>query len=113
MIDKYSFGRMTIQGRTYTSDLTIIGGLVRDNWWRKSGHVFRVEDLFDVVRADPEVLVLGTGSSGMARPAPDLESELLANGIRLVALPTPQAVIAFNDLHARGADAAGGFHLTC
>jgi len=38
MIEKYSFGRMTIDGKEYTKDLMILSGRVRADWWRKKGH---------------------------------------------------------------------------
>ena len=46
MIESTAFGVMTIDGRTYTSDLIIFpDGRVQDGWWRKRGHVLGVDDI--------------------------------------------------------------------
>ncbi|MFO7715989.1 hypothetical protein [Desulfosarcina sp.] len=56
MIDSSAFGVMTIDGRTYTSDLFIFpDGRVRDGWWRQRGHVLCVDDLLALVDTAPEL----------------------------------------------------------
>jgi hypothetical protein len=35
MIDKYTFGAITIGGHTYHSDVLITSDGVDDGWWRK------------------------------------------------------------------------------
>jgi hypothetical protein len=37
MIASYSFGKMEIEGRTYTHDLKTISGRVIGDWWRTAG----------------------------------------------------------------------------
>ncbi|MDI6800818.1 MAG: MTH938/NDUFAF3 family protein [Thermodesulfovibrionales bacterium] len=64
-IDHYSFGRITIENKTYTSDVIIYRDRVDPSWWRKEGHYLHVEDLSDVINAKPDVLVIGTGYSGV------------------------------------------------
>jgi hypothetical protein len=50
MIQSTSFGTMTIDGRTYTSDLFIFpDGTVKDGWWRRRGHVLGVDDIIALV----------------------------------------------------------------
>lgn len=112
-IDETGFGRMVVDGRTFSGDLTIIAGKPRPNWRRKQGHVADIQDLAEVLAARPEVLVLGTGVSGLLRPAPDLAARLAQASIRLEAAPTAQAAQRFNELSSQGADVAGAFHLTC
>ncbi len=114
-IEHYSFGRMTIDGETYTSDLKVIMGTVYPNWWRKEGHVLHLSDIQDVVQASPKILVVGLGASGVMRLAHGLLDELKALGIECRAYPTGRAVEVFNDLVGQKgiADVAGAFHLTC
>ena len=38
MIESYGFGRMKIDGVTYTSDLIIFADHVKSDWWRIEGH---------------------------------------------------------------------------
>jgi len=111
-IDDYSFGRIVIDGRTYTSDVIVFPDRVISNWWRKEGHELSIEDIDEVITETPEVLVVGTGSSGLMRVLPETESRLKGEKIKLIATPTDEACTIFNDLMpARRAVAC--LHLTC
>ena len=113
MIDSSSFGRIVIDGRTYRSDVLIFpDGRVKDGWWRKRGHRLDPEDIRVLVEADPEIIVAGAGTSGMMRPAPDLETYLSEKGIQLLIAPNEEATRLFNDNVGRRRT-AGCFHLTC
>ena len=113
MIDDYSFGRITVNGRFYTSDIMIIDGRVIDSWWRKTGHRVEVDDVREILAARPEVFVVGQGKPGLMKAADDLKKELDKNKIRLIEESTPLAVQTFNRLTAEGCRVCGGFHLTC
>ena len=41
----YSFGRMVIEGKTYTSDILLYPNKIDDSWWRKSSHLLLKGDL--------------------------------------------------------------------
>lgn len=113
MIESYSFGRMRIQGRDYTSDLKIVKGRVIPDWWRKKGHTVMVEDVADLLTAKPAVLVIGKGRPGLLRLDQDLRKKLDNEGIELVELGTGKASAHFNRLLNEGVQVAGGFHLSC
>ncbi|MBU7022876.1 MAG: hypothetical protein HXS40_01820 [Theionarchaea archaeon] len=109
MIEHYSFGRIVIDGKEYTSDVLIVGGKVH-SWWRKQGHRVAPEDLDVVVNASPETLVVGMGAYG-AMKVPDKTEDYLRNkGIELIAEKTGDAVNTFDKLTGKKAAA---FHLTC
>lgn len=112
MINSYKFGSIVIDGKEYTADVKIIGGNVIANWWRKEGHSICKEDILDVLDAQPEVFVLGTGAYGLVVVPRDFKAMLKAQRIELVAKPTAKAVEAYNSL-ARTRNVAAGFHLTC
>ena len=60
-IDGYSFGRMTVGGREFRSDLIIYpDGRVQDNWWRAEGHNLLLEDIAEVLATSPKKLIIGT-----------------------------------------------------
>lgn len=114
MIESSTFGVMTIDGRTYTSDLIIFpDGRVKDGWWRQRGHSLCVDDILALVDAAPELVVAGTGTSGRMRPAPDLRSFLREKGIALIAEPTPRAMDIYNKKRTAGLTVGACFHLTC
>lgn len=115
MIENYDFGFMVINGKRYTSDLIVFPDKVLDGWWRKEGHKIYVEDLKEVWRRVPipEVLVVGTGYSGLVKISPEVENILKERGIKLIAQPTGEAYKAFNELSKAGRHVVGAFHLTC
>jgi hypothetical protein len=85
----------------------VIGG-----WWCKEGHALHPEDLEAVLEAAPEVLVVGQGAYDRMRVTEETEKALQDAGIELIALPTGQAVEAYNRLRDERAVAAA-LHLTC
>ena len=113
-VEGYAFGRMVIDGKTYTSDLKVVRGGIVAGWWRREGHLLVAEDVKDIMDAEPEVFVVGQGAFCVMKIAPELELELKQAGIRLVAGSTPTAVERYNELVASGArGVCAAFHLTC
>ena len=115
MIDSYRFGRMAVNGREYASDLILFpDGAIHDSWWRTSGHRLAAADITELIKARPEVIVAGTGASGLMRPEPGLAAALAEQGIDLIARPTAEAFRIYNQLVQEGGRRVGGcFHLTC
>mgnify|MGYP006308386541 CR=1 FL=1 len=113
MIESYSFGRMTIQGRVYTDDVLICKDTLVSPWWRQRGHVVTVRDLEPILGHNPQVLILGQGQPGQMKASPELQTHLQELGIELVQVPTQEAVQRFNRHLNQGDHVCGGFHLTC
>jgi len=113
MISTYSFGSMTIQGQQHRSDLKIINGVVVPNWWRMSGHRVDIDDVTDILDAEPDILVIGSGKFGLLKVSAELKQKLAERGIELVVERSGEAVETFNRLYGSGQKVAAGFHLTC
>lgn len=112
-IDDYAFGRIVIDGKTYTSDVIIYPERVDASWWRKEGHRLVPEDLPEVLDHPPEVLVIGTGHDGCMRvPEPTLAA-LRGRGIEVEARRTAEAVAEFNRRVQEHARVVAALHLTC
>ena len=111
-IEHYSFGRITIDGKTYTSDVIIYQGRVDSSWWRKEGHNLNIADLTDVINAKPGVLIVGTGSSGLMKVPKETISHLESKGIKVHVSLTEKAVELFNKLQKVKVVIAA-LHLTC
>jgi hypothetical protein len=111
-IDDYSFGRMVIDGKTYTSDVIIYPGKVDASWWRKEGHYLQSEDLADVIAAGPDTVIIGTGNAGVMTVPRQTVAFLESKGIRVFVGKTGKAVQIFNDRQGSG-KIVGAFHLTC
>ncbi len=112
-IEDYSFGRIVISGKTYTSDVKIILEKIVPNWWRKEGHYLYLEDIEDILASEAEILVVGTGAYGVMKIDPSVREACAQKGIRLEAFNTAEAVKRFNALAEAGEKVAGAFHLTC
>jgi hypothetical protein len=111
-IEHYSFGNITIDGQTYTSDLIIYPDRIDTSWWRKEGHNLQLEDLKDVLNVKPEVLIIGTGAFGVMRVPKEIIVHLESKGIKVHAMRTGKAVDLFNQLR-KDAAVTAVLHLTC
>ncbi len=113
MIETYSFGSMRIKGKKYRNDLKIVGNQIIGDWWRREGHALYAEDIDDILYSAVEMFVVGTGAYGSMRVTEEAAKAIEGRGIKLVAVPTKEAVSIFNNLHTEGKRVAGAFHLTC
>jgi len=111
-IDAYAFGKMVYGGKTYTSDLIIYPDHVDDSWWRLQGHLLQVEDLEDILKANPDILIIGTGAAGVMKVPPGLIKKLENKNIQLHIEPTAAAVETFNRAD-KSKKIIAAFHLTC
>ena len=103
-----------MDGREIHSDVLVTPGGVQEHWWRREGHVPRLEDLGMLLDGHLERLVIGTGVYGRMRPAAGLDQDLAARGVTIEVLPTAAAVDRINELLRLGAAGwAGALHLTC
>lgn len=115
MIDSYEFGTIMINGKRYASDVIVFPDRVLDGWWRKGGHRLHIDDLKEVLNAEPqpEVLVIGTGYSGLMKVSNEVEETLRSRGIQIIVQPTEQACQTLNKLSKSGRRVVAAFHLTC
>jgi uncharacterized protein YprB with RNaseH-like and TPR domain len=111
-IESYSFGTITVDGKTHRSDLIILPGSVRTGWWRQEGHRLDREDLKEVIKAKPSVLVIGTGNVGLMRVPQETLDYLAQHDIRALVERTAVACQRYNEL-AESERAAAALHLTC
>ena len=132
MIEEYHFGSITIDGKTYNHDVEVHWSpkeSLRDpsgqavevlKWWRKESHVIDVEDVKRAIDQNPEVIIIGTGESGMAEVTEETKREMKLKGIELIIDTTEEAVKTFNVIleESKGEEGEqkrviGLFHLTC
>ena len=111
-IDGYVFGRIIIDGKTYTTDVILYADMVDSSWWRKEGHSLYKEDLPGIVKAKPDILIIGTGNMGVMQVSESTIKYFEGQGIEVRVAKTGKAVEIFNELSA-GKKVIGAFHLTC
>lgn len=120
MIQEYHFGSIKIDGKTYNYDVEVrwTGKVLK--WWRKESHVIDIEDLEKAREQNPEVIIIGTGESGVAKVAERVENEIKSEGVELIIDLTEEAIKTFNII-CQGSEEEEGkqrkviglFHLTC
>jgi hypothetical protein len=111
-ISHYSFGSITVDGKSYTSDVIVYPGRVDGSWWRREGHYLRPEDLGDVAAAKPGVVVIGTGANGVMRVPEKTVRWLEEKGIEVKVARTAEAVKLYNGLYP-DTHVVAALHLTC
>ena len=113
MITDFSFGKIVVNGKTYSDDIKIVRGQVIADWWRKSWHRVDVEDIADILESGPDIVIIGKGSPGLMKTSTYLRESLAGNDIVLIEKKTSQPIEIFNKLFQEGRKVAAGFHITC
>jgi hypothetical protein len=111
MIEEYEFGKIRVDGKEYTHDVVIIPGKIID-WWRGEGHHARASDFKDIPD-DVDILVIGTGASGVMDVDNDVAEYFRKKNIEIVIKKTADAVKEFNRLIEKNKKAGAALHLTC
>ncbi len=111
-IDSYQFGLVSVDGKQYTSDVIIFPDRVKDNWWRRGGHQLCLDDIAEAMMAKPEVLIVGTGASGVMKVLPEVQQAADARHIKLIVETTDRACRTYNQLSCSHR-AVAALHLTC
>jgi hypothetical protein len=111
-ITHYSFGSITVDGKTYASDVIIYPDRVNPSWWRNQGHRLQPADLGEVVESGIKTLVIGTGASGLMQVPKETVRFLESKGIEAHALKTSDAVEFYNRTSG-DRPVVAALHLTC
>ena len=111
-IEKYIFGKMKINGENYTSDLIIYPDRINTSWWRKKGHLVQMEDLDEILKQKPDILIIGTGYMGLMKVEQKVKKELSNLKIKFYIERSKKAVEIFNNIQS-DKKVVAAFHLTC
>ncbi|MBI4285619.1 MAG: hypothetical protein HY670_06940 [Chloroflexi bacterium] len=116
-ISSSGFGFIVIDGKQYVHDVQILpDGTVKEREASKSragSHTVTRTELENIKPTQPDVVVIGTGVSGLVRLAGDIEVYQKRAKLNLMLLATPQAVTEFNRLTGEGKKVAALIHVTC
>ena len=91
MINSYSFGNITIDGKKFSKDLIIFPNSINSSWRRKTGHLLTEDDIAEILDYKPEVLIIGTGASGLMKVDDKLKEKLKTLGTETVIKKTSEA----------------------
>lgn len=112
-IKSYGFGKMSVDGVTYTNDLIIFPDKIEPEWWREKGHSLSLKDLESVIKYKPDYLIIGRGAQRMMTIPPETEKAIKENDIEVISGDTKEMTELFNQYLEEGKNVVGAFHLTC
>lgn len=102
-IEGTKFGSVTIDGKIY-EDVLIVEGKVLGRDKDKiraiygTSHVVRKEEAEELLKGNPEIIVVGTGQHGSLSVDQEAVSLIREAGAELIALETPKAIQKFNEI---------------
>jgi hypothetical protein len=116
-IDKFNFGLITIDGEKHRRDVLIFSdGTVKH---RKGGfgvfgsHNIKREEVEELVRGEPEAIIVGTGMDGKAKLASGVEKWAKERNLSLIVQPSREALAKLNELTGQKKKIAALIHITC
>lgn len=117
-IDGFNYGFIVIDGKQYGYDVVILpDGTVREREpgkGRIGSHSITKNQLEPLARANPEVIIVGTGVNSMAKLSADAQVWQQKTGnLKILAMSSPEAVQEFNKLATEGKRVAALIHVIC
>jgi len=113
VIENYQFGSITIDGEVHQSDVIIYPDKIDAKWWRKEGHSLVPEDIVEVIKRKPAVLIVGCGATGCLKISEETAEYIKDKGIKLIAQNTAEAVQTYNQFAKKNQRVIAALHLTC
>lgn len=116
-VSSFDFGSIVVDGIQYAYDVVVLpDGTVKEREASKAkfgDHAIKRGEIEELAKAKPETIVVGTGTSGLARVSVDAEAYARETRLNLVILPSSQAIEKLNQLVDEGKRAAALIHITC
>jgi hypothetical protein len=116
-INSFNFGFIVVDGKQYIYDVVILpDGTVKRRETSKTrlgSHTITWSDVELIAKEQPEFVVIGTGTSALAKLSEGAGMNLRRANMNLVVLPSSQAVERFNQLADEGKRVAALIHITC
>ena len=123
MIEEYHFGSLTIDGQIYNDDVEIRSLSSKTevlNWQRDESHVIDADAVKRTVEQKPDIIIIGTGETGVAQVTESDQQFIAEKGIKLIIDITGEAIKTFNVIQQNSLEEEGEevnliglFHLTC
>jgi len=110
-ITGYSFGKMTIDGKTHTTEIQIFPGGNVQKWSPQDPHYIVPSDIEEIVNSGIDTLIIGTGDVGNAAVPEETLQFLKSRSINVRVLNSHKAMELFNSSLKEKLGAV--FHLNC
>ena len=117
VINKTSFGSITVDEESYDHDIIItLDGKVKKRKKKLSkaiygtSHKISLDEIKYVYRDKSEGIVIGSGQYGVVRLSDEASEYLKKNHCKVILRPTPEAIQEWNRTEGKW---IGLFHITC
>jgi polyphosphate kinase 2 (PPK2 family) len=101
MVDRFEFGAIEIDGQIYKSDVMILPDGSVELWQHKDEHIVHIKDLKGIIKAKPEVLVIGLGTIGNVVLGKKAERKLQKAEVEVKAFKTDKACETYNSIRGQ------------
>ena len=81
--------------------------------WRKEGQYLQIEDIEEILKTKPDVIIIGTGKFDTMKVSNDVKKELKSRGIEFMYANTDEACNRHNEMSGSGKKVVTALHLTC
>ena len=116
-VNSLSFGSIVVDNKKFSRDVLIFtDGTVeqrRGGLWLFGSHNIKRNEIERLLRDEPEVVIIGTGTNGKAHIAPKAESWLKTKKLEVLVLPSYEAVTKLNEMVDQSKKVASLIHITC
>lgn len=116
-VNSFEFGSIAIDDKQYGYDVVILpDGSVKEREANKAmfgNHAITKGEIEELAKTNPETVVVGTGTSGMAAVSEDAQAYAREAKLNLVVLPSSAAIEKLNQLVDEGKRPAALIHITC
>jgi hypothetical protein len=117
VIERTSFGAITIDGKTYEHDVVVrlSGEVVKrkkqlSKKYYGTSHMLSKDEAKFLFEKGCEQLIIGSGQMGNVQLSPEADAYFSKKGSKVLLRPTPEAIRLFN--RSKGKK-IGLFHVTC
>lgn len=116
-VNSFNFGSIVIDDKQYDYDVVVLpDGAVKEREASKAkfgDHAIKRSEVEELARTNPETMLVGTGTDGLARVSADAETYARQANLNLIVLPSSEAIKKLNQLADEGKRVAALIHITC
>jgi len=116
-VNDFRFGSIVVDNKKYSRDVLIFPdgrvGPRQGRLWMFGSHAIRRKELERLLEGEPEIVIVGTGTSNKARLSAEAENWAEERKLKLTVLPSYEAIARLNELADQGRKVAAMIHITC
>jgi len=115
IINSTKFGSITIDGKTYDGEDNYIifwdGKTIGLHTAER--HIFGKPELEIILKKNPEMVIVGTGDSGLLKVSEEVRILCRRKGIKFIEMISRGAIIKFNEAFNQEKKVVAFIHVTC